>query len=63
MRFRFSEIQEFFVRHPECEMKTYKQLARVMDRRLRTANRELKRSFLTSMGWEQSMNEAADVPK
>lgn len=63
VRFRFSDLQEFFSRHPECELKTYKQLARIMSRRLRTANRELKRSFLTSMGWEQSMNDVAETQK
>jgi len=61
IRFSFHDLAAFFSRYPTCELKTFKQLARLMSRRLRNANRELKKSFMASMTWDQSHTESSTL--
>lgn len=55
LRFPFASLREFFKRHPDCELTSYKLLASNMSRRLRRANLEIRRSFLTALGWEEAL--------
>ncbi len=57
LRFSFVSLREFFKRHPECELYSYRLLASNMSRRLRRANLEIRRSFLASLGWDEALAE------